>query len=84
MYRVETDEWVQQQVDHLPAAALASYAELRTLLEVKPWAGLPVHKDYPDRPLRTLTFGQEQGLVTYLILEDQRRVDVVQVAWIGP
>jgi hypothetical protein len=45
VYRVNTDEWVQQQVDRLPAEALASYAELRTLLEVKPWSGDPVNDD---------------------------------------
>jgi hypothetical protein len=36
VYRVETDEWVQQHVDQLPADALASYAEVRALLEVSP------------------------------------------------
>jgi hypothetical protein len=29
-----------------------------------------------------LAFGPG-GLVTYLILEDQRRVDVLQVHWVG-
>lgn len=24
------------------------------------------------------------GLVTYLLLEDQQRVDILQVTWIGP
>ncbi|HEX9337555.1 MAG TPA: hypothetical protein VF892_16790 [Pseudonocardiaceae bacterium] len=83
MYRVDTDAWVQQQVDRLPADALASYAELRTLLELKPWSGEPVNDRNPDGPVRTLTFGRGLGLVTYLILDDQRRVDVVQVLWLG-
>lgn len=70
MYRVEADEWVQQQVDRLPAEALASYAELRTLMEVGPWSGEPVNADNPDAEVRTLTFGRGLGLVTYLILEE--------------
>ena len=83
MYRVNTDEWVQQQVDHLPVEMFASYAEVRTLLEIKPWSGDPVNGQYPDAPVRMLTFGHGSGLVTYLILDDQRRVDVLQVVWLG-
>jgi hypothetical protein len=83
LYNINTDVWVQQQVDRLPAQTLASYAELRTLLELKPWSGEPVNDDNPDGPVRTLTFGDGLGLVAYLILEDQRRVDVLQVIWLG-
>jgi len=83
VYRVETDEWVQQHVDQLPADALASYAEVRVLLEVSPWSGEPVNPDNTDAEVRTHTFGDGLGLVTYLVLEDQRRVDVLQVIWLG-
>jgi hypothetical protein len=38
VYRVDTDDRAQQQVDQLPQHALAAYAELRTLLEVAPWS----------------------------------------------
>ncbi|MGH3830328.1 MAG: hypothetical protein ACRDRS_07710 [Pseudonocardiaceae bacterium] len=83
MYRVDTDEQVQQQVGQLPAEVLAAYAELRILLEVKPWSGEPLNDENPDGPVRTLSFGRGFGLVTFLILEDQRRVDLLQVIWIG-
>lgn len=84
MYHVETDEQAQQQIDHLPAHALAAYAELRTLLEVSPWSGDPINEANPDAEVRTLTFGaHHEGMVTYLILDDQRRVDVLSVLWIG-
>ncbi|MGH3771317.1 MAG: hypothetical protein ACRDRW_07975 [Pseudonocardiaceae bacterium] len=83
MYRVDTDEQVQQQVDQLPAETLASYAELRTLLEVNPWSGELVNDENPDGPVRTLLFGRGFGLVTFLILKDQRRVDLLQVIWLG-
>jgi len=34
--------------------------------------------------MRTLAFGKhDQGLVTYLILDEQRRVVVLRVLWIG-
>jgi hypothetical protein len=47
VYRVVTDELAQQQIDALPAEALASLAELRTLLEVQPWSGKPLHPKSP-------------------------------------
>jgi hypothetical protein len=84
LYRVETDEHAQLQVSALPAEALAAYAELRALLEVGPWSGEPVNKRNPDAEVRVLTFGAHyEGMVTYLILEHQRCVHVLQVAWIG-
>lgn len=34
--------------------------------------------------MRTLTFGpQGEGKIVYLILEDQRRVDLLVVLWVG-
>jgi hypothetical protein len=84
VYRVETDEQAKEQVDALPADALVSYAEARAVLEVSPWGGEPVNDRNPDGPVRTLLFGSDhEGMVTYLILDDQRRVDVLSVLWIG-
>ena len=57
MYRVETDEQAQQQINQLPAHALAAYAELRILLEASPWSGEPINEANPDAEVRTLTFG---------------------------
>lgn len=82
MYVVETDETAKEQVDSLPADALAAYAELRVLLETAPWSGRPYHRRNPGGPVRTQTFGGA-GLATYLILEHQRRVDVLLVQWAG-
>ena len=84
MYGVETDEQAQQQVGALPADALNAYAEVRTVLEVNPWGGEPINDRNPDGPVRTLAFGEHhQGMVTYLILDEQRRVDVLSVLWLG-
>jgi len=82
LYTVETDEQAQQQIAALPPEALPAYAEVRTLLEVDPWAGDPYHRQNPDAPLRTIAFSGA-GMVTYLILDDQRRVDVLRVFWAG-
>lgn len=83
MYRVITDDLVQHQVDALPAEALAAFAELRTLLEVQPWSGEPLNKANPTGVL-TLPFGPYgEGLIYYLVLEDQRRIDLLKLIWTG-
>lgn len=52
------------------------------MLELVPWNGAPLHDDNPDGAVRTLHFGRA-GMVTYLILDDQRRVDVLNIVWMG-
>ena len=84
MYRVTTDQQSQLQIDALPPEALAHFAELRATLEVAPWAGDSLSDENPDAPVRSLTFGPAgRGMVTYLILERQRRVDVLDVLWLS-
>lgn len=82
MYTVITDEQAKPQVDALPAEALAAYAELRVVLETAPWSGRPYNLDNPDSALRVRSFAT-YGQVVYLILEHQRRVDILMVQWIG-
>ncbi len=83
MYTVTTDDETQQQLDALPAHALTPFAELRTTLEVAPWNGAPLNRFKPDSPVRTYPFGPHgEGMTTYLILEDQRRVDLVNILWV--
>jgi hypothetical protein len=82
LYTVETDGRAKDQVDALPAEALAAYAELRVVLETAPWSGRPYHRDNPQGAVRARSFGTH-GMVVYLILEDQRRVDVLLVQWVG-
>lgn len=81
MYRVVTDGLVQQQIDALPTEALAAVAELRTLLEIHPWCGKPLHKKNPHG-VQTATFGRHSvGIAYYLVLEDQRRVALLEIVW---
>ena len=84
MYQVTTDEQSQPQIEALPPNAGAAFAEARVLLEVSPWSGESLNAANPDAGVRTLTFGPtDQGMITYLILEDQRRVDILDVLWLG-
>ncbi len=84
MYEVGADDQSQPEIDALPKLALPLFAEARVAIEVAPWNGDAINPAFPDAPVRTLVFGaQSQGLVTYLILEDQRRVDILKVLWIG-
>jgi hypothetical protein len=84
LYRLTTDEQSQPQIEALPQAALAPFAEVRAMLEVAPWAGDPLNDRDVDSPVRTVAFGPHgQGLVTYLILERDRRVDVLDVLWLS-
>lgn len=84
MYTVSLDDESEQQVDALPPVALAQFAELRTMLEVAPWNGDPLNKLKPDSPMRPCTFGpNDEGMTVYLILDDQRRVDLLTVVWAG-
>jgi hypothetical protein len=84
VYSVDIDSEVGEQVSALPAAALPSFAELLVLLEVVPWSGNAYNRKHPDANMRSQTFGTDhEGLVIYLVIEDQRRVSVVRVIWGG-
>lgn len=84
MYEVVADARTRAQVEALPAAALAGFAEVRAVLELAPWSGEPLNAAKPEGPVRTMVFGVERrGLLTYLVLEDQRRVDLLDVLWLG-
>jgi hypothetical protein len=84
MYLVESEQHALEQIAALPAEALPFYAELMTVLETAPWGGEAYDRQRPDANMRTHVFGKyDQGLVIYLILEDQRRVVVLRVLWAG-
>lgn len=82
MYTVEADLPIQQQIDALPADALASFAEVRVVLETAPWSGRSLRKENPQGEVRAHAFGRT-GMVVYVILESQRRVELVSVVWAG-
>jgi hypothetical protein len=80
MYRIVTGGVVADQVAELSGAALAGYAQVLAVLEMVPWNGDPINADNPDGNVRVLPFA-DAGMVIYLILEDQQRIDVLELIW---
>lgn len=81
-YSLDVDPLAEQQIAALPQTVLTSLADALTVLELVPWNGLPVNDTNPDGPVRQLPFGS-LGMITYLILDDQQRVDLLIVTWAG-
>lgn len=81
-YRLDVDPVAQAQIRALPSDALEALAEVMSMLELTPWVGPSINEDNPEGNVRVLPFGST-GMVTYLILEDQRRADVLEVLWAG-
>jgi hypothetical protein len=81
-YTLEIDPLAEQQIAALPPLALAALVEAAAVLELVPWNGLPLNRNNPDGAVRQLPFGRF-GMITYLILDDQQRVDLLIVTWIG-
>ncbi len=82
-YRIVTDSQVRAQIRALPVEALPLIAEALSVLGLTPWNGRPYRRSDPDGWMRNLDFADARGFITYLVLEDQDRVDVVNVTWFG-
>jgi hypothetical protein len=84
LYRIRTDHQARDQIAALPDDALESYAQVLGVLELVPWHGHPHNDVNPKGAVRQLLFGaRNQGIVIYLILDDQLYVDVLEVMWAG-
>jgi len=84
VYRIRNHPEASGQIAALPDEALEAYAQVLGVLELVPWNGMPHNNDNPDGSMRQVVFGlSSQGYVIYLILEDQRLVDVLRVVWLG-
>ena len=81
-YSLDVDPWAGQQIAALPQTALGALAEALAVLEMVPWNGLSLNDANPGGPVRQLPFGS-LGMITYLILDDQQRVDLLIVTWAG-
>jgi hypothetical protein len=83
-YNIEIDPPARDQIGALPAVLLKAFAEVVTMLELTPWNSPPYAESNPKGNIRQLTFGDGgSAMVVYMILEDQRRVDVLKVMWLG-
>jgi hypothetical protein len=81
-YALDIDPLAQDQIAALPRQALFALAEAIAVLQVVPWNGLSLNERNPSAEVRQLPFG-DTGMITYLILEDLRRVDILIVTWAG-
>ena len=81
-YVLDVDVSAQAQIEALPPRALPALAVAFDVLRHAPWSGDPYNDDKPDGVMRALPFSPE-GFLTYLIVEDRQRVDIVAVSWIG-
>lgn len=78
-YRIVSDPRAAAQVAALPVEALQLYGQVLDVLQLQPWNGRPINPTNPEGPVRLWPLGRL--LVTYLILEDQQRVDILDVVW---
>ncbi|MGW4116130.1 hypothetical protein ACWEFJ_35100 [Actinosynnema sp. NPDC004786] len=81
-YILDIDPDAQEQIRALPPEALVALGEAFGVLTLVPERGSPLNPDNPDGGLFHLTFGQGCGLITYLLLTSQDRVDVLLVTWV--
>ncbi|MFI7675460.1 type II toxin-antitoxin system RelE/ParE family toxin [Actinophytocola sp. NPDC049390] len=83
-YKIDIDPSARDQIRVLPAVLLKAFTEVVTMLELTPWNGPPYVRTKPTGNIRQLTFGDVgSAIVVYMILEEQRRVDVLKVIWVG-
>ncbi|ONI88955.1 hypothetical protein ALI144C_05460 [Actinosynnema sp. ALI-1.44] len=80
-YALVIDDAARIQISALPPPALTALAEAFEVLALVPERGSPHNTANPTGGLYQLVFGN-QGLIVYLLLADQDRVDVLQVTWI--
>jgi hypothetical protein len=82
-YTLDIDPHVEDQIRALPREALHALAEAFEVLVLVPERGRPINVANPDGGVFQLDFGGGRGLITYLLLRSQDRVDVLVVTWIS-
>jgi hypothetical protein len=83
-YEIDIDILARTQIRALPPSLRSAARDAIDVLALVPWNGVPHHEGNPDGAVRQMLFGPNgAGMVVYLILEDQQRVDVLEVMWLG-
>jgi len=79
------DDDIVEQVRSLPSDARRVFEELCTVVALVPWQSEPAAHDNPDGQVRFVSFTTTagSGFVYFLILEDEHRVDLLELIWIG-
>jgi len=81
-YQLDIDPLARAQIRALPLLWHGALSDAFEVLALVPERGEPLHADNPGGGLYQLVFGGGFGLITYLLLADQRRVDVLVVNWV--
>ncbi len=81
-YTLDIDPFARAQIRVLSPAGAVALAAALAVLELVPERGEPLNADNPDGGVYQLPFGSGCGLITYLLLADQNRVDVLLVTWL--
>jgi hypothetical protein len=82
-YTLDIDPAARAQIQALPPAGVAALAEAFEVLSPVPERGEPINAANPEGGVYQLTFGGGCGLITYLLLTAQNRVDVLVVTWVS-
>jgi len=82
-YRLDIDPIAAEQIRALPVKALAALSEAFEVLRLVPERGQPINSANPTGGVYQLVYGDGRGLITYLLLADQERVDVLLVTWVS-
>ena len=83
-YKIEVYPEARDQIRALPTGLARQFAEVLAMLELTPWNSQPMNNDNPEGGVRQLSFGDAgDALVVFLVLEHQRRVDILRMIWLG-
>jgi plasmid stabilization system protein ParE len=81
VYEVNLFDEARTTLAGLPPDALKSLAELFDLLAIQPYAGRLYGR--PSSDLRTIALADGRILAVWLVLEDQQRVEILRILWLG-
>ena len=82
MFRWELEDLAREQLAGMPPSVQRTLADFMDAVVIVDPAEYQRRPDEPERPLRTLPFGQA-GLVTFLVYEPDDLVLVTRVIWTG-
>lgn len=81
MYEVTLSEEARATTTQLPRSVLTALAELVDALAINAELGRPYRGSSSD--LRTIAIAGGQLLVVWLVLENQHRVELLRLLWLG-
>ncbi|MFI5067586.1 MAG: hypothetical protein ACHP9Z_26885 [Streptosporangiales bacterium] len=82
MFRWELEDLAREQLAEMPPPVQLALSDFMDAVVIVDPAEYQRRPEEPERPLRTLPFGQA-GLVTFLVYEPDELVLVTRVIWTG-